>query len=113
MDEHENHAAAVAFLEGLGLDGDPSLIEQACVMGECLTLMAERNGRYHDLWKRDGWLGNVFQLTHKASRIRRLFFDRASHGEAVATPDPDDAFDLINYAIFFIRCLRESNRTGI
>jgi len=112
MDD-KTHDIIEEFLRLVGVTPEESTIEQMGVMVEAIKLFEERNARYNDLWKRDGWLGNVFQLTHKASRIRRLFFDKASRGEAAATPDPDDAFDLINYAIFFIRCLRESNRTGI
>lgn len=104
--EREN---IVSFLECMGLDSSESGVEQMSVMVEALKLFQERNARYNDLWKRDGWLGNVFQMTHKASRIRRLFFDQLV---GVETPDPDDAFDLINYSIFFLRCLRDGNRTG-
>ena len=45
------------LLQEYGIQATESLIEQAEVFIKALQINAERNIRYADLWKRDGWLG--------------------------------------------------------
>lgn len=75
-----------------------SALEQAEVMLGALRIFAERNARYKDGWATAGWRGVLFDLRKKTERLWRQFW----HGQ-LTIASVDDAYDLINFAAFFIR----------
>jgi hypothetical protein len=86
---------------------------QAVVFLEALKVYAER--KYNDNWVRFGWRGCLFRLRERVERLWDNLWD--------ATPPPtdftkwcgenlDDAIDMINFAAFFVRAVRENNRDG-
>lgn len=66
----------------------------------------ERGLKYGQLWKSDGWRGNVHHIMSKAARIRRMFWDNDTYD------DVDDVVDLINYCVFMLVNFRRGNKTG-
>lgn len=91
----------------------PSGQEQMVVFYECLRLFEERNTRYKDLWKADGWRGSLFSLKHKVKRLWQQFWiDNAKDKGTKEKPELDDAYDAINYIAFFIRNVQANNENG-
>lgn len=60
----------------------------------------ERNAKYRDLWKQGGIEDSANHARHKAHRLVLASMNRDQ-----LDPEDfiDDAIDLINYAVFFIR----------
>lgn len=72
------------------------------------NLYAERDAKYKGLWADAGASDNAFHLRHKALRVFRVFHDQVGFEE----PDvwctatlTEDAYDLINYCLFYIWCV--------
>lgn len=75
---------------------------QRLVLHEALQLFMARNeGKYHDLWKAYGAEDSLQHMKSKLARTKQNFQDTlASDAGAL---DIDDALDLINYTVFYIR----------
>lgn len=86
-----------------------SAVDQLRVMVEVLAIMIERNKKYRDLWRKAGWLSHVHHIRHKAARLMNTFWGQK---DVPKDADLDDAFDLINYTIYFIRSYRDGNERG-
>jgi hypothetical protein len=93
---------------------------------EALAVYKERNARYGDAWRRSGWRGTLTDLRRKIERAWSFLWS-AEPRDVVevqawqdADPKPidadpvdvDDLIDIINYAVFSIRAVREGNRDG-
>lgn len=93
-----------------GLASSESNIVQLEVLLEALKVYDERNVKYKDNWKRFGWRGCLFRLRERTERA----WDDWFHGDVDIDemPDVDDLIDLINFAAFTIRAIREGNRDG-
>jgi hypothetical protein len=78
-------------------------VRQAAVLMEAFDKFYERNAKRVDLWKQFGWEDSALHLRSKAARIA-LALDKG------LDIDPeellDDAIDIINYAVFFVRNVR-------
>lgn len=93
-----------------------NMTEHMMVFCEALEIYEERTVKYGQAWRRRGWLGNIMNLFNCVDRLDGFWWRKD-------TPDPmiresvdqalDDAFDAINYLIFFIRNVRARNRSGI
>lgn len=104
-----NHERCVAALQALDIPVTESAAEQMRIMAQALLVFHERNQRYRDLWKGDGYRGSLFQMKGKLLRMWSIFW--------TGHPDPeslkcDDAVDLINYTCFFIRNVEAGNEHG-
>jgi hypothetical protein len=88
--------------------------EQQKVMDEALTLYRERNVKYKDNWKRFGWRGLLFRIRERAERAWDLLWDEdvGMLPTEERTVGVDDLLDLINFAAFAIRAIRDGNRDG-
>lgn len=97
---------------------DLELNEDAVRVAEILlkarAIFEDRNRKYLSAFKLGGADDNGFQLRHKAIRMHRQVqtFVSATH-ISTTPPDPDDCFDLINYAVFLIMCIEDENWTGV
>ena len=80
--------------------------EQLLVLQEAFEKFQERNKKYKDLWKKGGWLDSAHHIRSKSERIVNLLSTGATLEEAEL--HIEDAVDLINYAAFFIRNVREA-----
>lgn len=87
--------------------------EQALILAEALRIYEERNEHYKDNWRRFGWRGCLFRMRERVERAWDNLWDRPTAG-AKAPPEAadDDLIDLINFACFTIRAIREGNRDG-
>lgn len=108
-----------AILKAAGLEISETNREQMAVFLDAMTIFQERNARYGDLWKEYGWRGNLLHVQSKAARVRRVWWD----GHRIQVPDLgtavdhlqsdlDDAYDLLNYTVFFIRNVEDGNELG-
>lgn len=90
-----------------------SIAEHQDVLDEALAIYKERNARYGDAWRRSGWRGTLTDLRRKIERAWSFLWH--ADPEQVDGPDDidvDDLMDIINYAVFSIRAIREGNRDG-
>jgi len=91
---------------------DEETAEFFSVMSDAL-ITAHSRGKLHGrgLWKRHGWKGSVMQVMSKTARLQRHFWEDIVDRQT--TPDDlDDAYDLINYAVFFILNVQGKNEYG-
>lgn len=96
------------FLRDRGMVPDQSNLAQFYTLMEALRIHDERNVVYQDVWKITGWKGAIFDIYKKATRLWVMF----RGGNAGVEKTIDDAYDLINFACFFIRGKREGNEWG-
>jgi len=92
-----NENVAYEALAAFGYDDiDDNLVAQFLVLMEALELFRVRDPHHKSLWKEYGASDTAFHCKSKALRLN------------VAPPEHlDDALDLINYAAFTIRNVRE------
>lgn len=95
--------AIVEALNALGFEPTSTNIEQMRVFQTALAIFAERNERYHDLWKKYGVKDSLNHCRSKLARTEHAF---ETNGK-LHTTDLDDAYDLINYTTFAIRNAQE------
>lgn len=112
-----NFVSAKQCLIVLGIEPTATNIEQMTIFIEAMLLYTERNARYSDVWRATGWRGAVYDIYKKARRLFQQFWDpetQAPTGErnVIHGKVTDDAFDLINFAAFFIRGVDEQNEWG-
>lgn len=91
-------------------------VEQFEILMEALQRYSSRNVRYQDNWKRMGWRGMLVRVRERAERLWDSLWDAGpslahSHLPA-ADSELDDAIDLINFACFLVRAVRDGNRDG-
>lgn len=111
------HSRLVAAANALGYaaDNEP-ILDQLRVFIVALDVYAERNKKYKDNWRRMGWRGQLIRIRERAERVWDDLWD--AHGgpfkptTTLDAPDVDDAIDLINFAGFLVRGVREGNRDG-
>jgi len=103
------------LLETLGIEKTQTNLEHAVYLLAALKEYSEKNKKYNDLWVKDGWLGSIFHLRHKSFRLIERFW----RGKEIPEPsgshsfkDLDDAIDLINYAVMFMRNVDHDNEIG-
>jgi hypothetical protein len=85
--------------------------EHQKVLMEALDIYRHKNPVYRDAWRTYGWRGSLMQLRSCCERAWRVLWPAAPHSGAL--PKVDDLLDLINYAVFTIRNVREGNRDGL
>lgn len=95
-----------------GIEQNDENIEQLAVFLTALKLFDERNRTYRNIWETYGALSNLLRAATKVDREMEIWWHSSSldclgHKEAL-----DDAFDALNYIVFFIRCVRNGNITG-
>lgn len=94
----------LATLEGR-LTGElsGSDIDHMVVLFEAFEVMRERNSKYADLWMEYGARDSYEHMKSKFLRSNLAF---------TYPEDLDDAIDLINYTVFFIRNIRAGRVEG-
>lgn len=104
--EHDNR---MFLASRLGREPTISEREQFGVLMDSFHLFVQRNSVYEDLWKDYGWMDTLTHIRSKAMRLVRKFWrDDPTEDDSLL----DDVYDLINYAVFFIRNFRERNKWG-
>lgn len=100
-EEIARHALAM-----IGVPLSDTNVEHFQVLWAAMNLFDNRNSRYRDNWRRYGWRDSLHHCRSKLSRMFSLF------GSDDPNKDLDDALDLINYAAFFIRNVKDGNEHG-
>ena len=102
--------ALIQILASLAIPDTLTNRNQLHVLIGAFEKFVERNARYQDVWRESGWKGSLFDMRKKLTRIWRVFW----RGEPTAQIDLecDDAYDLINFTVFFIRNVKDDNQWG-
>jgi hypothetical protein len=112
MDEDmaEAQLAIQHLLELNGIPYTDDTAEQMAVFIDCMRLYDDRSKSYGQAWKQYGGLANLQSAARKVDRLMESWWHR---GEGSLHKDGlDDAFDGINYFVFFIRMIRLGRVTG-
>jgi hypothetical protein len=89
---------------------DESVDAQRSILMDALDIYKQRNAQYHDSWKHSGWRGALFDMRKKVERAWKHLFNAPD--DYYSKEDEDELIDIINYAVFCIRAIREGNRDG-
>ncbi len=108
--DNSRHAAAIGFLDAYGIEANSTNLTQLNVLVEALQIFETRK-IYGDVWRKYGALSNLLSVARKADRLMEIFWH--GPGELDHKSSVDDAYDLINYAAFFIRNVTDGNLKGI
>lgn len=114
MIQKQYHKASKRFLNDLGLPDTEDNLEQLLVLAECLVIYSSRDGVYGAAWRQYGAVSNVLSMARKVDRVMNEWWSSLLRGE-VSDRDGeelDDAVDLINYTVFFLRNVRDGNISG-
>jgi hypothetical protein len=84
--------------------------EQVAILAAAAEKYGERNLLYNDNWKRMGWRGMLIRVRERAERVWDALWDGGT--DTLHDASQDDALDMINFAAFLIRAIREGNRDG-
>jgi hypothetical protein len=90
------------------------LSEHEAVLKKCMALYEQRTEAYGQAWKNYGAVANLINAARKTDRTMETWYHGLMNGELPSLHKDalDDAYDAINYFVFFIRCITEANFTG-
>jgi hypothetical protein len=88
-------------LSSFGLEDTEDNREQLRVMVEAMTIYEEREAVRGGLWKGAGAVDSAHHLQSKGLRVKYAI-DHTAPGAGV-----DDALDAVNYAVFYVRNVRD------
>jgi len=94
---------------GINLWLKPKDVDQVKFMLQAMAKFDERNARYNDLWQQGGVQDSAHHAKSKALRLMWAT-DPDTQGNMTDADLVDDAIDLINYAVFFLRNLEAGRR---
>lgn len=102
------------FLQDNGINPSPENCDQLKVFLEALEIYDSRTSAYGQVWKQYGALSNLLSVARKTDRLMEYWWHDQDMVEVplLHKDSLDDAIDLINYTIFFIRNARVANITG-
>lgn len=101
------------LLADLGIDSNSMTVRQMMVFLDSIRICEERYQRYGENWRRHGWMSHVIHMQDCFSRLFYMFWERSDDIETDRAKDIDAAYDLINYAGFFIRCHKAGEKFGM
>jgi hypothetical protein len=99
-------------LEMLGFPPNEEMEEQFQVMLMALDVYEARSHSYGEVWKQYGALSNLLSVARKADRLMECWWHNPDGAAALSKDTLDDAYDLLNYAAFFIRNASAGNMNG-
>lgn len=82
--------------------------DHANVLQQALDIYVERNKDRGDAWKDAGWIGQLIEARKKLDRLWAIWRTDRTPSEK----DIDEALDLINAVVFFVRCAEDNNKRG-
>jgi hypothetical protein len=113
MDPEQDQAIR-ELLAAFGMDDTDQNVHQVLVLLEALQVYDQRSQHYGQSWKNYGALSNLLSSARKVDRLMEVWWDADADAPPVLHKDGlDDAIDLINYTVFFIRNARAGNLTGV
>src|SRR5262245_15710455 len=102
----EDNEIKIVYKAGGGQPPPPGL-EHEMVLNEALNIFIDRNAKRADAWRDAGYKGNLVEMRKKLDRLWAVWEG------PIESKDIDEALDLINAAVFYIRCVRDGNTNGI
>ncbi len=90
-------------LDDLGLSDSDDMVAQLREFVGALKIYQRREKVHQGNWKRFGWKDSIHHMKSKFSRLNQHRLMASVHGEEAFTGDLDDAYDLMNYTVFFVR----------
>jgi hypothetical protein len=121
IEDHEHMAEVVAavnvVLEHFGIDSTADNNWQLLTCLEAVKVYSDRTRAYGQVWQQYGALANLLNAARKADRLMAVWWteeeEYVGNGQPVLHKDAmDDAIDLINYTVFFMRAARAGNLMG-
>lgn len=100
------------LLAACGIEENEENIDQLAVFLTALKLFDDRNRTYRNIWETYGALSNLLRAATKVDREMEIWWHQGLENPLLHKEALDDAFDAINYLVFFIRCVRSGNITG-
>lgn len=98
-----------AVCKAYGLDvEDKELREHFNVLMDALCVHGSRSQRYGLAWRHYGWMDSLFHMRSRMARLITEFGPDRPMSEFFH--DSDDARDMINLCVFFIRNVRSGIR---
>ena len=79
---------------------------------EALNIYRQRGLSYGEVWRQYGATANLVQAARKIDRLMEMWWHNPDGAVALQKDALDDAFDALNYLVFFIRLARDGNITG-
>ena len=87
------------------------------VLQECRSIYEERGKRRGELWRRQGWRGQLFNMRTCMERVWTEFWNadpsELARKMKAGELDDDNLLDLINYTVFCIVLIRLADRDGL
>jgi hypothetical protein len=110
------HARALFAMYGVDFNADN--VTHFGVLMQALQTYDQRSRVYGQAWQQYGALANLLQVARKADRLMAVWWteeeEYVGKGKASAMHKDalDDALDLLNYCVFFMRLARAGDLTG-
>lgn len=115
MDEQDKPRVTLSVhIEGapdLPPEGEETIKRMLGIFEDCLEIFCQRNVRYEDLWKQYGWNDTLVHMRSKVGRTDKQWWLKGAE-DATDLTELDDAYDLINYTMFFIMNVMDVNPGG-
>lgn len=92
-------------------DSEEFLEDLVRLFERCLNMIVEKNERYGNAWRQQGWQGNLARILSKTARLKAMCWgehEKPGFGETVE----DTGFDLINITSFFLLNRANDNKWG-
>lgn len=109
---HQREFYAARLMRAHDIDPTPENMEQLNVFLKAVQIYGSRTGSYGQVWRQYGALSNLVSVARKVDRLMHSWWHAVSGIPALHKDNLDDAFDLLNYAAFFIRNATSGNITG-
>lgn len=83
----------------------------AYLLENVLEVVDQKNAKYGDAWKRQGWMGNLARIMSKSDRLRSMLW-RPDPVEDSDESVKDTALDIVALAVFFAINFANDNPWG-
>lgn len=111
--EAEQELAIQQMLELHGIAYNEETSAHMRLMLECVRVYDSRAKSYGEVWKQYGALSNLLSVARKVDRLMGSWWFRGKGVTPALHKDSlDDAVDLVNYALFFMRNAVSGNLVG-
>lgn len=112
MATKEQEEAMSNLLVAFGIGNTEEAHRQLEVMVDAVRVYDERSSVYGQLWKQYGALSNLLSAARKTDRLMAEWWFTDGAPPAMHKDALDDAVDLLNYTVFFMRNARVLNVLG-
>jgi hypothetical protein len=101
---------AQRYLYDIGVEINDENLQHLATFKEALRIYDDRSKTYGQAWRKYGALGNILFAAQCFNRLMKMWWH--SDGTPGHKNSLDDAYDGINYLVFFIRNVKGGNMRG-